>query len=206
MMKKARMILMMGIMFAVITTGLIACGKTATVEKSFTADEVNRIEIETNLNAVIIRAASGDQLTMSIDGQETKDFYSIKDNVLTIKVGEDDGKTKISLGNEENKSLYLDIPAGMLESLNIESEMGNVQVIGIDVPDLNIHTGMGNITITGMEGSVEAEAAAGKIESSLAISSEIEKGQLSSTLAGKIGENSEYKITVSTDMGNIKFE
>lgn len=199
-------VLTLGVIFVSLVVGLAGCDKTIAVEKNFTSDEVSNVEIETGLNDVIIRVTSGNQLVMSVDGQKTENFYSIKDNVLTIKLGEDDGKSVISLSNKEHKPLYLDIPAGMLESLYINSVMGSVQVSDVDVPDLNIHTEMGNITISGMEGSIEAEATTGKIESSLAAASEIKEGQLGAAFTGEIGEDSGNIMTIKSDMGNIKFE
>ena len=183
---------------------LLGCGKSSNEERTATypLDEVEKLEVKTNANDVILRTTESDDLKISFKGSDGE-LATLDNGLLTVDLH----KTFAGITIKELEILYIDIPKNGLSAVTIQSDAGNITIDGVYIKDLSVNTEVGNITATNLIGNINAVSAVGGIETDLPISSEIMVGKdgLGNTLNTNLSETDVQSLTtiLYTNTGKI---
>lgn len=189
---------------ALLLTSLVGCGKNSDKErtKTYHLTEVEKLEVKTNANDVILRTTESNDLTITFKGGDGE-LASLDDGLLTVDLH----KTFAGITIKKMETLYIDIPKDGLSAISIQSDAGNITIDGVNVTDLSVNTEVGNITTTGLTGNINAVSSVGSIETDLPIASEIIAGKdgLGNTLKGNLNEEDQKSFTTElyTNTGKI---
>lgn len=185
-------------------TSLVGCGKNSDKERTETYQltEVEKLEVKTNANNIILRTTEGNDLTITFKGGDGE-LASLDDGLLTVDLH----KTFAGVTITKLEALYIDIPKDGLSEVSIQSDAGNITIDGVNVTDLSVNTEVGDITTTGLTGNINAVSSVGSIETDLPIASEIMAGKdgLGNTLKGNLNEEDKKSFTAElyTNTGKI---
>jgi DUF4097 and DUF4098 domain-containing protein YvlB len=189
---------------ALLITSLVGCGKNSDKERTATyhLTEVEKLEVKTNANDVILRTTESNDLTITFKGGDGE-LASLENGLLTVDLH----KTFAGVAIKKLETLYIDIPKDGLSEVSIQSDAGNITINGLNVMDLSVNTEVGDITTIGLTGNVNAISGVGSIETDLSIASEIMAGKdgLGNTLKGNLNEEDKKSFTTElyTNTGKI---
>lgn len=189
---------------ALLITSFAGCSKNSNEERTatFPLDEVEKLEVITNANNVILRSAESDDLKISFKGSDGE-LATLDKGILTVNLHKTIGGITI----KELETLYIDIPKEGLSAATIQSDAGSITIDGVYITDLLVNTEVGNITAIGLIGNINAVSSVGSIETDLPISSKIMVGKdgLGNILNTNLSETDVQSLTtvLYTNTGKI---
>lgn len=192
------------------------------IEKVVSIDnkEIDMIEIDMEIGD--IRIVKGDEFRVTVSGDEKliPDIENrTSDSVLRI-TSRDKGKNTYGIGilnffngkltvgsiNPESK-LIIEVPENAkIDTISLDSDLGNVIVEGISADILKAEVDLGNIEVRSCSfNKLNIVEDSGNIEIKSTISSEINlENDLGNIEAELIGNIDEYVIYADTDLGNVE--
>lgn len=136
-------------------------GEYATIERSVSADEFSKLEIEWAAGSVKIMTADTDQITV----KETKDSdnpYAIvteyDDDTLTIRYA---SNISVNFGNLSGKDLTITVPKSWnCEELSIDGAALDIDISGLTVGSMDLDGAAAELDFSGKLGELECDGAA----------------------------------------------
>ena len=176
---------------------MFSFGKNATkVTETLSEGEFSELDIDLDLGNVVIKSGSG---SVEWSGaEELKPVVSTDNGKLRIK--QKDGK--FLKGAALNNTLTVSVPSA-LKKLDIESDMGNLNVTGISAAKTDLQVAAGNIVLNDAElGDLEAKANAGDIKFDSLSAEKAEFDSNAGNIEGSV-TGSFKSLKADTDLGNV---
>ena len=137
---------------------LSGCGKkTVTETKSYAANEITALHINTSSWNVALSADSGNAVDIDISGSISKGeevpAIFLSDGILTIlQVSEDSGKNRIALG--KIGQITITIPSELVVPIEINNGYGDMEINHISAPQFLLNNEAGYVNFTNFEADV----------------------------------------------------
>lgn len=179
---------------------MFSFGKNAKkVTETLSEGDFSELDIDLDLGNVVIKSGAG---SVEWNGAE-----ELKPEVSTesgkLKIRQKDGK--FLKGAALTNTLTVSVPSA-LKKLNIESDMGNLDVAGIGSDKTNLKVSAGNIVIKDSDlGDLEADANAGDIKFDSLSAEKADLDSNAGNIAGSVS-GSFKSLKADTDVGNIELK
>ncbi|MDP5277096.1 DUF4097 family beta strand repeat-containing protein [Chengkuizengella axinellae] len=184
--------------------------KTFTIyeEKTISAEQFNKIEIETTSTDVQIIPTVNDEISIIINGEASKKF----EDLLKLDVQENGDALEIKLKQKNafhigiminSVDLQVGVPQKLYESFEVEALSGDIEAERLKSEYLNLSVGSGNIEIEGLQSSeVELSTTSGDINAKDGI---VTSNMIIDALSGDIeAENiTTNSLTMEVSSGDI---
>ena len=138
-------------------------------KQSISAEKISDIQIFSNIGDVNVVPYEGDEIQVSMKGKTEKkwveDFqFSVeeKNDRLTIEANQME-KARLFNINSGGYELEVQLPKKEFETLDVHSDVANIDLNGVDAKQYNLKTKMGNIHGNELKGIVHAESEVGDI-------------------------------------------
>jgi DUF4097 and DUF4098 domain-containing protein YvlB len=153
----AIVLLIVGIAGTVVLGGsVLSIGPKVEIDeqKTFDANEINRIDVKTDIGDVNIMESESNKIEVHIYGEVSKnqkDRYQIEieQNGDTVIVTSKVKKKLFSLPfvsfNGGKRAIDIAIPKGMINQLEVDSDVGDINMEQVSVKELDISTDVGKI-------------------------------------------------------------
>lgn len=141
--------------------------KTQTIfDESYNADEIKNIAIDSSAGDITVKVSNDGKIRLTANGLSSDNFSAVADgSTLSISSKELKGKYKFfPFGAlKEGTDIVLYIPRE-IDSVDIKSNFGNVDIEDYIVTSLTINTDMGNIEAEKLGGSFDINTNMGNID------------------------------------------
>lgn len=173
--------------------------KKSDATQNYTAEGIKNIKVTTRGNNIVIRGTEVDEILLSLSDYSSRLATVFGDTIII-----DIPMQKAGINLKYPEILYIDLPKSRLDTLQIESEVGDIELENVYVENISAKTQYGNIITKDVCATVEATTEMGCITSNVTMSDIIQnKNQYN----GDIGDDYTNNIlTIYTNTGNIKFQ
>lgn len=174
-------------------------------DESFDSNDISKMVITSELGDIDIKQSNDNKIRVVANGYDEKLFNLTNEgNTITVSSTTSYHKTKAfnPFGNYRNIGIDIDIylPSGYLETLDISSDLGDVDIESpLDV-DLTVNCDMGSITAENLSGKFALHTDMGNIEIER-INITADSSATSDMGDIEIEHTNDIKINYSTSMG-----
>lgn len=156
-------ILLSGIFGGKFIFGFSPSGKIETTERSVSAEEFSKLEIEWAAGTIKVLTGDTDQITVK-ESKDSNNPYAIvieyEDDTLKIQYA----KSSIHFGNVSSKDLTIIVPENWnCEDLTIDGAALEIDVSGLTVESLELSGAATELNFNGNLGELECDGAAAKL-------------------------------------------
>lgn len=174
-------------------------------DESFDSADISKMVITSELGDIDIKQSNDNKIRVVANGFDEKLFnLTTESDAITINSTTGNHKTKIfnPFGNLSNIGMDIDIylPADCLDTLEITSDLGDVDIAALTDIDLTVNCDLGNVSAKSLSGKFDIHIDMGDIEIDR-INITADSSVTSDMGDIEIEHTNDIKINYSTSMG-----
>lgn len=177
-------------------------------DESFDSNDISKMVITSELGDIDIKQSNDDKIRVVANGYDEKLFKLTNEgNTITVSSTTSYHKTKVfnPFGNYRNIGIDIDIylPSGYLETLDISSNLGDVEIETLTNIDLKVKCDMGDIKAESISGKFDLNTDMGNVKIEQ-ININADSSAMTSMGDVEIEHTNDIKINYSTSMGECE--